>query len=219
MMLRLTTLLFAGLLVACSPDSRWVFESEGGPVTFAERGDTIEIVAPKGLTLWLSKPLSGNYRIRYDATVVIGGGPHDRLADLNCFWAASDPEHPGDFFARSAWRGGTFANYNSLDLFYVGYGGNDNTTTRFRKYHGTRFGAPADEGKPLLGEYTDPAHLLRPNRPLRIEITVADGKTTYSADGEVLFSRELAPGEGDGYFGLRLLTNHTLIANFTIEKL
>ena len=73
--------------------------------------------------------------------------------------------------------------------------------------------------KPLLGQYTDTAHLLRPNRPLRIEITVAGGRTTYAADGEVLFSRELAPGEGDGYFGLRLLANHTLIANFGIERL
>ena len=101
----------------------------------------------------------------------------------------------------------------------MGYGGNDNTTTRFRKYHGKRFGAPAEEVKPLLGEYTDAEHLLRPNRPLHIEITVADKKTTFSADGEVLFSRELAPGEGDGYFGLRLLANHTLIANFTVERL
>ena len=176
-------------------------------------------MAPEGLTLWYPEPLSGDYRIRYDATVVIGSGAHDRLADLNCFWAASDPQHPDDFFARSAWRAGTFARYNSLNLFYVGYGGNDNTTTRFRKYHGRRFGAPADEVKPLLGQYTDTAHLLRPNRPLRIEITVAGGRTTYAADGEVLFSRELAPGEGDGYFGLRLLANHTLIANFGIERL
>ena len=200
MMLRLTTLLFAGLLAACNHSGRWISESEGGPASLAERGDTLEIVAPEGLTLWYPEPLSGDYRIRYDATVVIGGGAHDRLA-------------------RSAWRAGTFARYNSLDLFYVGYGGNDNTTTRFRKYHGRRFGAPADEVKPLLGQYTDTAHLLRPNRPLRIEITVAGGRTTYAADGEVLFSRELAPGEGDGYFGLRLLANHTLIANFGIERL
>ena len=40
------------------------------------------------------------------------------------------PRHPDDFFARSAWRNGEFKNYNTLDLYYVGYGGNDNGTTR-----------------------------------------------------------------------------------------
>ena len=103
MMLRLTTLLFAGLLAACNHSGRWISESEGGSASLAERGDTLEIVAPEGLTLWYPEPLSGDYRIRYDATVVIGCGAHDRLADLNCFWAASDPQHPDDFFARSAW--------------------------------------------------------------------------------------------------------------------
>ncbi len=98
MMLRLTTLLFAGLLAACNHSGRWISESEGGPASLAERGDTLEIVAPEGLTLWYPEPLSGDYRIRYDATVVIGSGAHDRLADLNCFWAASDPQHPDDFF-------------------------------------------------------------------------------------------------------------------------
>ena len=34
------------------------------------------------------------------------------------------------------WRNGEFKNYNTLDLYYVGYGGNDNGTTRFREYHG-----------------------------------------------------------------------------------
>ena len=100
----------------------------------------------------------------------------------------------------------------------MGYGGNDNTTTRFRKYHGRRFGAPADEVKPLLGQYTDTAHLLRPNRPLRIEITVAGGRTTYAADGEVLFAGT-RPRRRRRLLRLRLLANHTLIANFGIERL
>lgn len=150
--------------------------------------------------------------------MLVEGGPHDRLADLNCFWAASDPEHAEDFFARSEWRGGIFARYNSLDLLYVGYGGNENSTTRFRRYYGQRFGAPADEVKPLIGEYTDAGHLLVANRPLRIEIAVTGDRTSYSVNGEELFSRKLAPGEGDGYFGLRLLSNRTRIVGFRIER-
>lgn len=207
------------LLTACGPAGRWIAEDESGAATLTVRGDTLEIVAPAGLTLWYSEPLRGDYRISYDACVVMEQGTHDRLADLNCFWAASDPAHPDDFFARTAWRGGVFRRYNSLDLFYVGYGGNDNTTTRFRRYYGTLYGAADEEVKPLAGEYTDPAYLLQPNRPLHIEITVNGSRTSYAVDGRTLFFRSIRPGEGDGYFGLRLLSNHTLVCGFKIEYL
>lgn len=212
--------LLGALLAACSvPTDRWIVEDESGAAVVSARADTLEILAPEGLTLWLREPLSGDYRITYTARLITEGGPHDRLADLNCFWAARDPEHPDDLTARSSWRNGVFRHYNSLDLFYVGFGGNDNTTTRFRRYHGERFGAPDSEVKPLLGEYTDPEHLLEAGRAYRIRITVAGGRTSYAVDGEELFSRRLAPDEGDGWFGLRLLANHALISGFKIEYL
>lgn len=218
-MKRFLPLIFFSLLAACGvPSDGWLAEDESGTATIAMRRDTMEIIAPAGLTLWLREPLAGDYRIVYTARMVTGSAT-ERLSDLNCFWAARDPEHPDDITVRSAWRGGVFRNYNSLDLFYVGMGGNDNTTTRFRRYHGERFGAPDSEIKPLLGEYTDPAHLLAPARAYRIEITVAAGRTSFAVDGEEFFSRRLSPGEGDGWFGLRLLTNHVIISGFKIEYL
>ena len=217
MMKKFATLFFAVVLLGCGRSTEWIAEDESGDSRLVRDGDTLEITAPKGLTLWYPERLAGDYRITYEATVLMEEGPCDRLSDLNCFWAAEDPEHGDDFFARTSWRGGIFERYNSLDLFYVGYGGNGNTTTRFRRYYGNRYGAPADEVKPLIGEYTDASHLLVANRPIRIEITVDSGRTTFRVDGEELFSRKLSPGEGDGYFGLRLLNNRTRIVNFRIE--
>ena len=105
----------------------------------------------------------------------------------NCFWAANDPKYPDDLFARSQWRDGIFKNYNTLNLFYVGYGGNDNSTTRFRRYKGEYYGVADDKVKPLLKEYTDASHLLVPNQWYEIRIRVEKGITTYSVNDEELF--------------------------------
>ena len=105
---------------------------------------------------------------------------------MNCFWAANDPKHPGKLLARSTWRNGVFRNYNTLNLFYVGYGGNDNTTTRFRRYYGQFYDVDEARIKPLIKEYTDPAHLLKPNQWYYIQIRVQDNCTTFLVDGEEL---------------------------------
>lgn len=146
--------------------------------------------------------------------MVMQGGKYDRLSDLNCFWAANDPKYPDDLFARSQWRDGIFKNYNTLNLFYVGYGGNDNSTTRFRRYKGEYYGVADDKVKPLLKEYTDAPHLLVPNQWYEIRIRVEKGITTYSVNDAELFRYTLAGGEGDGHLGLRLLQNHVLFTDF-----
>lgn len=214
---RILLFLLTGLLSACGEPPMWVVEDQTDTAVITQRGDTTEIVAPSGLTLWHPQHLSGDYRISYTARMIIDGGAHDRLSDLNCFWAARDPKNPEKFFTRTLWRDGIFHNYNSLDLFYVGFGGNENTTTRFRRYYGEHFGVKNAEVKPLIAEYTDSTHLLSPNRDYHIVISVAANRTSYSVNGEELFTRTLKPGEGEGYFGLRLLENHTLIYGFKIE--
>lgn len=170
---------------------------------------------------WLYGPHSVWRVIMKSVTISVWwwkGGRHDRLSDLNCFWAANDPKHPDDLFARSQWRNGVFKNYNTLNLFYVGYGGNDNSTTRFRRYRGEYYGIADDKVKPLLKEYTDTPHLLVPNKWYEIRIRVEKGMTTYAVNGEELFRYTLTGNEGDGHFGLRLLQNHVLFTGFKVTS-
>lgn len=202
---------------SCHP-ADWVAEDSSGKLQITCVGDTMDIVSPGGLSLWYKERLTGNYEITYRAMVVMAGGKYDRLSDLNCFWGAGDPQHPDNFFARGAWRNGVFQNYNTLNLFYVGYGGNDNQTTRFRQYHGEYYGVDDARIKPILKEYADDAHLLKPNHWYEVKIRVANGITTYSMDGEELFRLPMDDGKGDGYFALRLWQNHVRFADFRVKK-
>ena len=169
---------------------QWKIEDESHALQIIEHADTLELIVPGGLTLW----------------------------SLNCFWAANDPKHPDELFACSQWRNGVFKNYNTLNLFYVGYGGNDNSTTRFRRYRGEYYGIADDKVKPLLKEYTDAPHLLVPNKWYEIRIRVEKGMTTYAVNGEELFRYSLTGNEGDGHFGLRLLQNHVLFTGLKVSS-
>lgn len=197
----------------------WIAEDQSGMMDFTIREDTLELIVPEGLTLWYKDRLTGDYEISYHICMVMNGGEHDRLSDMNCFWAANDPKYPGKLLARSTWRNGIFRNYNTLNLFYVGYGGNDNATTRFRRYYGQFYDVDEARIKPLIKEYTDPVHLLKPNRWYHIRIRVQNNSTTFLVDGEELFRLPLEAGAGDGHFGLRLLQNHVRFTNFHIERL
>lgn len=215
------------LLAACFSSNKgsnpvlekWVAEDESAAMQLSLISDTMELVVPAGLTLWYNELLTGDYEIGYHVSMLTEGGEYDRLSDLNCFWAANDPLFPDHIFARSEWRNGVFKNYNTLNLFYVGYGGNENTTTRFRRYYAGYNGVDDTRVKPLIAEYTDPEHLLVPGKWYHIVIRVEKEYTTYSVNGEELFRASLKPGEGDGYFGLRLLQNHVLVTGFEVRSI
>lgn len=196
----------------------WTIEDHSGNAEIQVSVDTLEITSPAGLTLWYNPRLTGNYEISYFAKMLMLGGKNDRLSDLNCFWAANDPEHPDDLFARKAWRNGIFKHYKTLNLFYVGYGGNHNSTTRFRKYFAKGADVADDTARPVIKEYTDASHLLFPNKWYHIKIRVRKGVTTYSINGKELFRSAVGKGECDGHFGLRLLENHVLFAGFRIKR-
>jgi len=155
-----------------------------------------------GVTDWYNKLLSGNFRIEFDRKVIVAGGKNDRLSDLNCFWMASDPQNSNLFT-----RNGVFEKYDSLRLYYVGMGGNTNTTTRFRKYEG-------NGERTLLKEYTDVEHLLVPNHNYHIKIEVKDGVTSFCVDGICYFSYNDPLPLRQGYFGFRSTWSHHEVSNF-----
>lgn len=197
----------------------WFVEAHSPQTTVKIDGNQIEIKTPKGFTMWYDKPLAGSYRVSYSAMLPDECCEIDRVSDLNCFWGAKDPEAEGDLYHGAYYRQGFFQRYKTLCLYYVGYGGNHNGTTRFRKYYGGGPDIHDSIARPLIAEYTDPDHLLKPNKWFRVEIEVKPGITTYSVNGEKLFSREVAPGECDGNFGFRLLENHTYIKDFKVEQI
>lgn len=189
-------------------DSYWTVESESPDYRVEFVGEGVEILSPKGLTLWYNKPVEAPCTIEYDACVVMEC-EGDRLSDLNCFWMATDPAAE-DIFARSARRNGVFANCATLQLYYVGYGGNYNTTTRFRRYNGM-------PDPPLLQEYTDPAHLLQPNHWYHIRLVCGEGRTEYWIDGERLFAYDDPEPLTRGWFGFRTTLSRTRVKGFRVR--
>lgn len=195
----------------------WKVESESPDYKVTFQGDTLEIISPKGLTLWRKEKMSGRVTIEYDACVV-DEAEGDRLSDLNCFWMASDPKHPDNLWKREKWRSGIFANCYSLQLYYMGYGGNHNTTTRFRRYNGDETAIADPKLRPaILREYTDADHLLKANHWYHIRITNENNRVSYYIDGKRLVDFRDAEPLTEGWFGFRTTLSRTRIANFRYQ--
>ena len=203
-----------GSLASFAQSTHWRIEAESTKTRVLWRADTLDITSPQGLSLWWDQPLQAPCIVRYQACVVVGGGPCDRLSDLNCFWMSSEP------FQGLSSRGGKFLESYRLQCYYLGYGGNHNTTTRFRRYDGDTL-AIADPARrpPILKEYTDPAHLLRPNHwySVRIEVT-AEGRTRYFIDDECLVDYLDPTPLLRGWFAFRTTWSHIRLTDFEIEQ-
>ena len=195
--------------------SQWVVEQMDGGTTKIQNGELI-VNDAKGCTIWFKQKLKGRIVIEYDAVMVDKGGEYDRVSDLNCFWMASDLARPDDLFANNASekRGGSFKNYHALKLYYVGYGANNNTTTRFRRYLG-------GGERPVLPEHDlkDEKFLHVPNQLIKIKL-VADGeKIQYWRNGELVFGVIDKKPYTEGWFGFRTVKNHLKIDNFKVYSL
>lgn len=193
--------------------SNWVVEQkQGGSVTVKD--GKLDVDDPLGCTVWYKQPLTAPVLIEYEVTNIEAGGPNDLAGDMNCFWMAKDPKHPNDIFARGAERGGSFYKYADLRLYYVGYGGNNNTTTRFRRY-------PGNGETPLLPEHDlrDKKWLLTANKPYRIQLIVWQNTVRYVCNGNVVFNFSDPSPMHDGWFGIRTVSNHLQVHYVRIYRL
>lgn len=193
--------------------SQWVVEQQlGGSVEI--KNSALEIDDAEGCTIWFKEKLTAPLRIEYEAMVIDSGGAHDRVSDLNCFWMANDLQHPDDFFRMSKQRAGKFRNYHSLILYYVGYGGHNNTKTRFRRYDG-------NFERPLLPEHdlSDYRYMIVPNKKLLIQLVVSGNTVKYIRNGETIFEIKDNTPYLSGYFGFRTVNNHMRIKNFKVYRL
>ena len=190
---------------------QWVVEAET-PARVSVRAGVLDIDAPAGLTLWFRPELTGPTMIEYQAQAVSAGGPHDRVSDLNAFWMAREVSGEGPLAHP---RTGAFADYDTLRTYYVGQGGNGNTSTRFRRYVG-RAG-----DRPLLPRHDHAAadEMLVPNRWQAVRLVADGGLIQYWSDGRKLFELRDTEPYTRGWFGLRTTQSHLRVRRFGVFAL
>lgn len=202
-------------LTAASPRPQsladWRVEAESPDARVGVRDGVIDIDTPKGLTLWWRRPIAAPVTISFEAMAVAAGGANDTVSDLNAFWMAGEADG-GSVLAHP--RSGAFATYDDLRTYYVGIGGNRNTTTRFRRY----IGQPGN--RPLLREHDlgAPADMLRPNVWTRIRL-IADGRTVaVERDGRRVFTLADPEPYVRGHWGLRTTWSHLRIRRVAVTR-
>ena len=198
----------------------WRVEMESGANvprgTVTAKDGVLDIDVPAGVTVWFRQELDGPVMIQYEATVISAGGANDRVSDLNSFWMATDPKSPQDVFAHP--RTGKFAEYNSLQMYYVGLGGNGNTTTRFRRYIGDEVERPLlPENDLSVAQHQDKGILA--NRRQTVTLIADGGLIQYWRDGEKIFEMNDPEPYTKGWFGIRTTKNHMRVTHLRIMRL
>ena len=189
---------------------RWQVEAEAQAMVRAEQG-VLDIVSQEGITMWFRTPIVAPVAIDYEVMAVAEDGPLDQVSDVNAFWMASDPAAL-DGSVLAAGRSGAFADYDRIRTYYVGIGGNRNTTTRMRRYIG------AAGNRPILPEHdrSDRAALLEPNRWIRLRLIATARGAAVERDGQRLFTLDDPAPYTRGHFGLRTTRSHLRVRNFRI---
>ncbi|MDC1106883.1 DUF6250 domain-containing protein [Prolixibacteraceae bacterium] len=101
-----------------------------------------------------------------------------------------------------------------MKLYYVGFGGHNNTKSRFRKYTGN-----FDRPMPLEYDYRTEEFRIVPNKKSTIRIEVRGHWVRYKKDGVIVFEMYDPSPLKKGYFGLRTVNNHMKITRFEVFSL
>jgi hypothetical protein len=126
---------------------------------------------------------------------------------------ARDSRNKDDLFA--VHRSGKFSEYNPLFTYYVGLGGNGNTTTRFRRYVGDAIDRPLLPQNDLHAK-TD---LLIPNKSQLLQLVACDNLIQYYRDGHRLFEMQDPQPYTSGWFGFRTTKSHVQFRSFKVFRL
>ena len=192
--------------------ANWHIEAEQ-PGHISAANGILDVDVPAGATLWFKPRLEGAITIEFEATAVAEGGRNDQVSDLNVFWMANNVDGQQPVFAHA--RSGKFEEYNALLTYYVGLGGNRNTTTRMRRYIGDPVLRPLRPGYDLAGV----PYLLVPNQRQAIRL-VADGRIIeYWRDGTRVFHMEDDAPYESGWFGFRTTYSHLRISHLRIRRI
>lgn len=105
-------------------------------------------------------------------------------------------------------------------MYYLGYGGNSNTTTRFRRYDGDYMKFESGKVRPdIITEYTDAEHLLKPNHWYNITIRCINGHVEYIIDGRKIVDYTDVRPYKSGWFGFRTTEARVRFTGFTSHRL
>ena len=211
----------------------WQVEQEDPTGTVTAQNGILDVVQPAGATLWFKQRLAGDYEIRFTATPIrfTTGVYTDRISDLNVFWNATVPGAANADPTGKA-LDGKLASYTPLALYYVGFGANNNTTTRLRRYDGTDVRPQLDgyatasvaTSEDKSGAMTAATSLVA-NAPTKVRIvsraaTAADPLTLkwYANDVLVFGYADPAPFRA-GWFALRTTSSHIQVRDFAVVRL
>ena len=209
----------------------WRIEQQDSSGTVVAAQGVLEVIQPAGATLWFDQEFSGNYEIRFTATPipVTVGAFTDRISDLNVFWNATVPTGPDPTALK---LDGALASYDPLHLYYVGFGANNNTTTRLRRYDGTA-ARPQVSGYAVASAATaddkagamTPATTLIANTATHVRIVsraaTDDAPVTlkWYADDVLVFAYADPAPYRQGWFAFRTTTSHFQIRDFSVVRL
>jgi hypothetical protein len=187
---------------------QWVVEQQPGGRTWTEHG-TMIIEDTGGCSVWFRQKMAAPVVITYK----IKASSRARVSDINCFWMASEPGYPDDHFRVNHSRDGSFASYDLLQTYYVGMGGNSNSTTRFRRYEG-------GGKRPLLDEHDlqDADSLITPDQEYEIMLVAADGVASFYRNGKLMLQWKDPEPLEEGWFAFRTVWSRLEIRDFRVWK-